>query len=178
MEAGLEVAGDEGLGGGEVVVLADVVAQVVELEVVVLEELDELVVPRAHGAAGAPALVAVVWVVPEDGLAFELALAAQQGGNAGAVAVALRLGRQAGVQRLSGAATPGQRTIRGSRVPPSYIQPLPSASGALQVGLPSEGASPPLSEVKTTTVSSAMPSSSSAARTRPMPSSMLCTIAA
>ena len=37
---------------------------------------------------------------------------------------------------------PDQRMIRGSRVPPSYIQPLPSASGALLVGDPLGGGQP------------------------------------
>ena len=81
-------------------------------------------------------------------------------------------------QKLSGRVTPGHLTIIGSRVPPSYIQPLPSASGSLQVGLPSAVARPPLSEVNTTTVSSATPASSRAFSSRPMFSSRLWTMAA
>ena len=68
--------------------------------------------------------------------------------------------------------------MSGSRVPPSYIQPLPSDKGALQVGEPSEVARPPLSEVKMMTVFRACPAASSACSSRPMFSSTLSTIAA
>ena len=77
-------------------------------------------------------------------------------------------------QVLPGSTTPGQRTMTGTRMPPSYGQPLPARSGALCVG-PS---SPPLSDVKMTNVLSATPASSSAATIFPVESSTLCTIAA
>jgi hypothetical protein len=71
------------------------------------------------------------------------------------------------VTTLPGRATPGQRTISGTRIPPSYIQPLPARSGRLEVGEPSLVERPPLSLVKTTSVSSRRPRSSSACSTRP-----------
>ena len=70
--------------------------------------------------------------------------------------------------------TPGQRMIRGTRIPPSYGKPLPERSGALCVG-PSR---PPLSEVNTTIVLPALSVASSAAMTLPTASSTLWIIAA
>ena len=61
-----------------------------------------------------------------------------------------------------GRARPGQRTIAGTRSPPSSSSVLRPVNGQL-----SENRSPPLSLVKTTIVLSASPSRSSAARTLP-----------
>jgi hypothetical protein len=61
----------------------------------------------------------------------------------------------------------GQWAIHGTRMPPSVRSILPPTSGQL-----SEKRSPPLSLVKTTSVSSAMPWRRSASITQPMPSSM------
>jgi hypothetical protein len=68
---------------------------------------------------------------------------------------------------LPAAMRPGQRAIHGTRMPPSVRSILPPTSGQL-----SEKRSPPLSLVKTTSVSSATPAVSSADRIQPMPSSM------
>src|SRR5210317_1506921 len=70
------------------------------------------------------------------------------------------------------AGTLGDRMIRGTRMPPSYSDPLPDRSGALLVtGLPGcflhDPTNPPLSEKNTTIVRSAIPFSSSLANTRP-----------
>ena len=62
------------------------------------------------------------------------------------------------LHRLPGVVTPGQRTIIGSRIPPSYIHPLPPRSGRLLVGCPSDVDSPPLSDMKNTTVFCSSPS--------------------
>ena len=61
--------------------LTDVVAQVVELQPAVLEELDQLVVAVAHGGAGRAALVAVVRIVPEDRPRGRGACAGQRSGR-------------------------------------------------------------------------------------------------
>ena len=66
-----------------------------------------------------------------------------------------------------GATTVGQCAIQGTRMPPSVRSILPPTSGQL-----SEKRSPPLSLVKTTSVSRSMPCRCSAAMMRPMPSSM------
>ena len=73
-----------------------------------------------------------------------------------------------------GATSPGQRTISGTRMPPSYRKPLLPLSGARSA----TSLQPPLSEVKTTRVFSARPSSSSAVSSRPMAASMQVTMAA
>ena len=72
----------------------------------------------------------------------------------------------------------GTRQIHGSRMPPSYIQPLPPRSGRLLVGIPSLVDRPPLSDVNTTIVFSVSPSSSSLSSTAPTASSIASTIAA
>ena len=59
-----ELAGPIGLGGGQVVGLAQIVGQVVELDVIVFEELDQLPIAVAHGSAGNAPLVSVVRIVP------------------------------------------------------------------------------------------------------------------
>ncbi|SVC84521.1 uncharacterized protein METZ01_LOCUS337375, partial [marine metagenome] len=82
----VQVSDNFGPFGGNVTVFADVVAQVVELETAVLEELDEFPVAAAHAATRATALVAVVRVVPEDGIAFDIP-AFEQRENAYAIAV-------------------------------------------------------------------------------------------
>ena len=64
----------------------------------------------------------------------------------------------------------GQCAIHGTRMPPSVRSILPPTSGQL-----SEKRSPPLSLVKTTSVSSATPWRASAAMIQPMPSS-ICSI--
>ncbi len=61
----------------------------------------------------------------------------------------------------------GQRAIQGTRMPPSVRSILPPTSGQLSLKR-----SPPLSLVKTTSVSSATPRAASASRIQPMPSSM------
>ena len=69
-----------------------------------------------------------------------------------------------------GAIRAGQWAIQGTRMPPSVRSILPPTSGQL-----SEKRSPPLSLVKTRSVSRATPVASSAATIRPMPSS-ICSI--
>ena len=77
-------------------------------------------------------------------------------------------------QVVPGLTTPGHRTIIGSRMPPSYIFPLPALSGAFDVTFKT----PPLSDMKKTIVWSARPSLSSVSHTRPTHWSTLSIIAA
>ena len=57
-----------------------------------------------------------------------------------------------------GPVTPGQRTIHGTRVPPSYAADLPLRSGPFRLaGLPARPDTPPLSLVNMTMVSSSSP---------------------
>jgi len=75
---------------------------------------------------------------------------------------------------------PGQRTIKGTRKPPSYRKPLPARYGVLCVeGLSGDSStcSPPLSETKTTRVRSARRRSSSLSRTCPTQVSSVFTMA-
>src|SRR3989442_496284 len=51
-------------------------------------------------------------------------------------------------QTLPGLVAPGHFTSIGSRMPPSYSQPLPARNGTFQVGIPSAVDKPPLSERK------------------------------
>jgi hypothetical protein len=74
---------------------------------------------------------------------------------------------------IPGCATPGQRTIAGMRSPPSSSSVLRPLNGQTF-----EKRSPPLSLVKTTTVSCSRPSSASLARIRPICRSMKVTISA
>ena len=77
---------------------------------------------------------------------------------------------------VPGATRRGQTIRSGTRVPPSYSVDLPPRSGALLVaGLPSTRSNvfPPLSELTTTSVSSASPRASSSSRRRPRLASML-----
>ena len=67
---------------------------------------------------------------------------------------------------------PGQRTIAGTRMPPSRKVPFPALSGQLY-----EYRSPPLSLVNTTKVSRSSPASCKARRRRPTPSSSRCIMA-
>ena len=125
--------GDFGLGGGQVVVLADVVAQVVQFQAVVLEEVDELPVSRPHAAAGRAALVAVVGVVPEDPLAVERPLTPQQPGNAEPVGVLIGHGGQAGHlqdRRVEVRARDrhGANAVRGRHARPANEQRLARAA--------------------------------------------------
>ena len=79
---------------GQVVLLGDVLAEVVQLQPAVLVELDELVVPLPDGPAGFAALVAVVGVVPVEG-AVGNRLSFEGGDDAGAVEVLGGFGGQA-----------------------------------------------------------------------------------
>ena len=84
-------------------------------------------------------------------------------------------------QTRPAATLPGMLTISGTRMPPSYSCPFAPRSGAFDVaGVsgPSLTDRPPLSEVKTTSVFSRSPRSSSLRTTRPTLSSTLCSIAA
>ena len=77
-----------GICRGQVVLLADVVSQVVQLDAHVVEELDQLEVAvrnRAVGRRAALLVVLVVRVVPEQRVAFELAGLLQQRNEADAV---------------------------------------------------------------------------------------------
>jgi len=58
LEELLEAAGDLGPGGGKVVLLTDILAEVVELHLAVLEELDELPAAGVNAAPRRTALVA------------------------------------------------------------------------------------------------------------------------
>ncbi|MNT32962.1 hypothetical protein D3C72_1688690 [compost metagenome] len=68
---------------------------------------------------------------------------------------------------LPGAIRRGQCATQGTRMPPSVRSILPPTSGQL-----SEKRSPPLSLVKTISVSSSRPCACRPATMRPMPSSM------
>ena len=145
-------AGNSGAGGGaagqgnqraapgpapacwrQVVLLAEVVLEVVQLHLAVLVELNQLVVAPAHGPARLAALVAVVRVVPVQGVPPQPAGLPQQWQEAHPVDTGAGAGRDAGqVQEgrvrnrcwrparrttLPGWTTPGQRTstARGCR---------------------------------------------------------------
>ena len=66
---------------------------------------------------------------------------------------------------VPGRTTPGQRTINGTRMPPSYTNPFPARSGRFDVGAPSAVDRPPLSLVNTTSVFSCWPAFATAAST-------------
>src|SRR3954469_21524715 len=74
--------------------------------------------------------------------------------------------------------TPGQRMMLATRIPPSYIQPLPPRNGKFDVEYPSAVDNPPLSDVNNTIVLSARPSASNLSRTMPTASSVSSIIAA
>ena len=69
---------------------------------------------------------------------------------------------------------PGQRARQGMRMPPSRVDPFPPLSGAL---LPPCLGLQPLSEVKTTSVSSSIPRSASVSRITPVVASRCATAA-
>src|SRR5699024_562850 len=66
VELTLQLFHHGGLGGGQIVLLADVRLQVVQLAVLVLEEADQLEPAVAHRRRRAPSLIRIVRVVPED----------------------------------------------------------------------------------------------------------------
>ena len=76
-------------------------------------------------------------------------------------------------ESVPGFTRPGQRTIIGTRMPPSYRCPFDSRNGR-QSDTP---AKPPLSLVNTTSVSSSKPSASSDASSRPTARSIASIIA-
>ena len=61
----MQVAGRVRVVPGPVVLFGDILAQIVEFQPVVLEELDELVVPRANRTRWRAALISVVRIMPE-----------------------------------------------------------------------------------------------------------------
>ena len=88
MQAAAEFVGPLWLGRGQVVLLADVLLDVVQLDVHVVEELDELEVAGADRAVGHRAallIVLVVRVVPEQARRDRAARAAEQRDEAHAV---------------------------------------------------------------------------------------------
>ena len=88
VEQGGELADALGLFAGQIALLTEVVAEIEELDGVVLEILEELVVALADGAAGAlHAVVAVVREVPEERGPLGRGAAADEAGEAHAVDV-------------------------------------------------------------------------------------------
>ena len=76
--------------------------------------------------------------------------------------------------------TPGQRMTAGTRIPPSWMLPLPALSGALLVGVVPSTVSymlPPLSDQNTMTVLSARSCCSRWSSTRPRLVSKVSSIA-
>ena len=84
-----EFLGELGFFVGQVVVLAEVVAEVVELDVSGFKDFDEFVVAHADGTGGSHGVdVVVVWVVEVERLAIEgCFLSCEQRGEADTIEV-------------------------------------------------------------------------------------------
>ena len=72
VELALHRCGSVGFALGNIVLLGKVARQIVQFRAAVLKEFDEFPIAVADGGGGAPALVAVVGVVPVDGAAGEV----------------------------------------------------------------------------------------------------------
>ena len=108
-----------GHGSREVILFAQVIAQVEQLDPHILEPFDELEVARAHRATGAAALVAVVGVMPEEG-AFWPCAALEERNEADAVHVLLWPQRQPGNFQEGGIVIGAdhRRAANAARLPP------------------------------------------------------------
>src|SRR5437868_166497 len=65
--------------------VSEIFGQIIELKIAALQELDQLEVALAYRAGGLPTLIAVVWIVPEQGPALRSRTATQQAGEAAAI---------------------------------------------------------------------------------------------
>jgi hypothetical protein len=102
---------------------ANVGFQIIKLDAAVLKEQKQLVVPAANRGGRSPALRTVMRVVPEDFAPPDGGLAPEQGRETLPVDAGefrrksmLRIGT---CERLPAFVTPGQRTMAGTRIPPS-----------------------------------------------------------